>query len=160
VVTDPDRFGRIKIDASSRNGKPLFVGIGPESDVASYLDGVAHAVVTDFDLDPFQATYDPRPGGRPRARPQAQGFWAASASGATDETLRWDVESGNWSVVIMNADASRGVDVGVAVGAKLGFLLWVAIGVLIAGGLFLVGSVFLIYLAFRRPRAPATPSAV
>ena len=152
-ATDPDRFGRIKIEASSNDRRPLFVGIGPQGAVGSYLRGVAHDEVDDVNFDPFSADYSPSPGGPPRADPAAQGFWAARASGAADETLTWDVESGDWSVVVMNADASRGVDVDMAVGARLGFLLWLAVGLLIAGAVVLVGSVFLIYLGARERSA-------
>ncbi len=151
-LTDPDRFGRIKIEATSNDGRPLFVGIGPEDAVNGYLGGVAHDVVTDVNFDPFSADYSRRPGGPPRSDPAMQRFWAAQATGAQDESLTWDVESGNWSVVVMNADASRGVDVDLAVGARLGFLLWLAIGLLVGGAVVLVGSAFLIYLAVRERR--------
>lgn len=152
-LIEPDRFGRIKIEASSTAGRPLFVGVGPERAVTAYLSGVAYDEVEDVDFDPFRVDYVPRPGGAPRAEPASRGFWAARALGSPEETLTWDVESGDWSVVLMNADASRGVEAEVAVGARLGFLLWVAIGLLIAGALLAVASAFLLYLAFRSPRA-------
>jgi hypothetical protein len=159
-ATDSDRFGRIKIEASSNDGRPLFVGIGPQSAVSGYLRGVSHDEVENVNFGPwdwvdddFSVDYDASPGGPPRADPAAQGFWAARASGSQDETLTWDVESGDWSVVVMNADASRGVDADVALGARLGFLLWLAVGLLIAGAVILIGSVFLIYLAARERSA-------
>jgi hypothetical protein len=150
-ATDPSRFGQIKIEASG-GLKPLFVGIGPEDAVDAYLRGVAHDEVHDIDFDPFLVDYRFHAGGPPRSDPGSQGFWAARASGSPEETLRWDVGSGSWSVVVMNADGSRGVAADVAVGAKLGFLIWVAIGLLIAGAVVAVGAVFLIYLAARSPQ--------
>jgi len=155
-ATDPDHYGRIKIEATSLNGRPLFVGVGREGAVNGYLRGVAHDKVVDIDFDPFRVDYRGSLGGPPGSDPGSQDFWEARSDGSPDETLRWDVESGNWSVVVMNADASRGVDVDVAVGAKLGFLIWVAVGLLIAGAVIAVGSAFLIYLAVRTPRAPRT----
>ena len=159
-MTDADRFGNIKIEASSRDGRPLFVGVGPVGAVNAYLGSVSHDVVTDFAVDPFSVTYERQPGGAPSTPPTEQSFWAATSTGSPDETLNWDVEAGNWTIVVMNSDASRGVAVDVAVGAKIGFIFWVAIGILIVGAIITVGSVFLIYLAFRRPRAPATAPAV
>jgi len=68
------------------------------------------------------------------------------------------VREGDWTVVLMNADSSRGVAADVDLGAKLSFLLWVAIGLLVGGVLVSVGSAALIVLAARtRPRPPAPP---
>jgi hypothetical protein len=59
----------------------------------------------------------------------------------------------------MNADGSRGVAADVDLGAKLSFLLWVAIGLLIGGVLVTGGSAALIILAARTPRPPPAPPA-
>ena len=59
----------------------------------------------------------------------------------------------------MNADGSRGVAADVDLGAKLSFLLWVAIGLLIGGVLVSVGSAALIVLAARTPRPPSARPA-
>jgi hypothetical protein len=71
--------------------------------------------------------------------------------------VTWEVREGDWSVVLMNADGSRGVAAEVDLGAKLSFLLWVAIGVLIGGALLLGGGIALIVLAARRGPPPAGP---
>ena len=69
------------------------------------------------------------------------------------------MRKGDWAVVLINADGSRdGVAADVDVGAKLSFLLWVAIGLLVGGVLVLAGSVALIGLAARsRPPPAARP---
>jgi hypothetical protein len=152
-------FGKVRIRADSADGKPVFVGIGPEVDVDQYLANVAHANVEDFDIDPFRVHYRPVPGGAPEEPPVAQDFWVASAAGQGQQTLTWKVRDGDWSAVLMNADGSRQVAANVDLGAKLSWLLWVAIGVLVAGGLLLAGSTALTVLAALTPPPPVTPAA-
>jgi hypothetical protein len=156
-------FGKVRIRGESAGGKTLFMGIGPEAAVAKYLGPVAHANVEDIDLDPFRVTYLPVTGGAPQGPPTEQSFWAASATGIGTQTLTWKVREGDWSVVLMNADGSRGVTADIDLGAKLSFLLWVAIGLLLGGVLVVGGSAALIVLAARtrrpQPAPPAPPVA-
>ena len=164
-VLNDNWLGKIRIRGNSVGSKTLFMGIGPQAEVSRYLGDVAHANVQDIDFDPFRATYLPVSGGSPDAPPTEQSFWAASASGVGTQTLTWKVRDGDWSVVVMNADASRGVAADIDLGAKLSYLLWVAIGLLIGGVLVTGGSAALIVLAARRPsrgppaegRTPAPP---
>jgi hypothetical protein len=158
-VLNESWFGKVRIRGESSGDKTLFIGIGPQAEVARYLGTVAHANVQDIDFDPFRATYLSVSGGAPRAPPTEQSFWAASASGVGTQTLTWKVREGDWSVVLMNADGSRGVAADVDLGAKLSFLLWVAIGLLIGGMLVSGGSAALIVLAARTPRPPPAPPA-
>ncbi len=116
-----------------------------ERDVDRYLAGVAHAEINDIDVHPFRVTYRVQRGGAPSTRPGAQRFWAASAQGAGDQRLTWNLESGNWVVVVMNADGSRGVGAEASVGVKADWVLPVGIGFL--GGfavLLLLGTVLLV----------------
>jgi hypothetical protein len=52
-------FGKVRIRGESPGAKMLFIGIGPEAAVASYLGSVAHASVQDIDLDPFRVKFFP-----------------------------------------------------------------------------------------------------
>jgi hypothetical protein len=157
-VLNDSWFGKIRIRGESADEKTLFIGIGPQADVAKYLATVSHANVEDVDFDPFRVTYLPIAGGAPQGPPTEQRFWAASASGVGTQTLTWKVRDGDWSVVLMNADASRGVAADLDLGAKLSFLIWVAIGLLLGGVLVVAGSTALIVLAARTPqRQPAPP---
>ena len=151
-------LGKVRIRGEGTAAKPLFIGIGPEAAVAGYLGRVAHADVEDINFDPFRVEYRAIAGGALRRPPSAQNFWAASASGQGRQTVTWKVCEGDWSVVLMNADGSRGVAADVDLGAKLSFLLWVAIGLLVGGALILGGSVALIVLA-ARGRPPPPPAA-
>jgi hypothetical protein len=151
-------LGKVRVRAEGASAKPLFIGIGPEAAVAGYLGRVAHADVEDINFDPFRVKYRAIAGGAPRRPPTAQNFWAASASGQGRQTVAWKVRDGDWSVVLMNADGSRGVAADVDLGAKLSFLLWVAIGLLIGGALLLGGGIALIVLAARTGPPPAAPA--
>lgn len=162
-VLNESWFGKVRIRGESAAGKTLFIGIGPQAEVARYLGTVAHANVQDLDFDPFHVTYLPVTGDAPQGPPTEQSFWAASASGVGTQTLTWKVRDGDWSAVLMNADGSRGVAADVDLGAKVSFLLWVAIGVLLGGVLVTGGSTALIVLAARtrrpQPSPPVPPTA-
>jgi hypothetical protein len=86
----------------------------------------------------------------------------ASVHGSGPQTLDWEAEGGEWSVVVMNADGSAGVDAELSFGAHVPHLTWIGIGAGIAGGLLVVLAVGLIYLGARpdpRPPVAATPAA-
>jgi hypothetical protein len=156
-VLNDSWFGKVRIRGESSGAKTLFMGIGPEAAVAKYLGTVAHANVEDIEFDPFRVTYLPVAGGAPQGPPTDQPFWAASASGVGTQTLTWKVRDGDWSVVLMNADGSRGVAANLDLGAKLSFLLWVALGLLVGGVLVAGGSTALIVLAARTRQPPPSP---
>jgi hypothetical protein len=104
--------------------------------------------VTDVKLDPFAADYRFHRGTRPPANPADRRFWVASAHGAGPQTLSWKVRNGGWSIVVMNADGSRGVDAGVSAGASLPILT--PVGRALAGGGLLLA---LVAVGIREPRA-------
>jgi hypothetical protein len=162
-VLNESWFGKVRIRGESSGDETLFIGIGPQAEVARYLATVAHANVQDLDFDPFRVTYLPVKGVAPKAPPTEQSFWAASASGVGTQTLTWKVRDGDWSAVLMNANGSRGVAADVDLGAKLSFLLWIAIGLLLGGSLVVGGSTALIVLAARtrrpQPSPPVPPTA-
>jgi hypothetical protein len=135
----------VRLTVDSQREAPAFVGIGPADEVADYLDGVAHAEIRDVDTDPFRVTYDFVPGDAPVAPPRDQGFWVALAEGSGAQTLEWELESGEWTVVAMNADGSPGVSLDAAVGVKARWLLPAGIGLLVgAAVLAIVGTVLLV----------------
>ena len=154
-IVGPDSYGKLRLKVAAQGDKPVFVGIARRSNVTTYLSGTAHTTLTDVDYSPFHADYRDARGNRDAAPPSTQRIWAASTVGSGTQTLDWDVDEGNWSIVVMNADGSPGVDVDVRAGAKVPHLAgfgWVSIGtgtalVVIAGGLLFVG--------LRGPRRPA-----
>ena len=117
VVSSPD-LGKVRLDVAPQSDKPVFVEIARTDQVTSYLSGVAHTTLTDLDYEPFEASYNRRGGERKPALPADQQIWSASTQGAGAQTLTWDVEDGDWSVVVMNADGSRGVQADVSAGSQ------------------------------------------
>jgi hypothetical protein len=131
-------LANVRVRAEGAGGRAIFIGIGPRSQVAAYLDGVAYDEVTDVDYDPFEATYAPHRGVRVPALPAQQDFWAARASGPGRQTLNWELESGTWSLVVMNAGAAPVVAADIQLGVKIKILLPLGIGLLV-GGLIALG---------------------
>jgi hypothetical protein len=137
-------------------GDDVFLGVGRSDAVEEYLGRVERDRVSD--LDPPE--YEREGGGAPESPPAEQDFWVATASGSGEQALTWRPESANWTVVVMNVDASAGVAAELRAGAEVDFVLWVAIGLLIAGAVFVLGGAGLIYLGARHSTTPATASAV
>jgi hypothetical protein len=152
-LLDEDRFGKVRLTVGSTASKPVFVGVARTADVSRYLAGTGHDLVTDVDYEPFRADYQRQNGNRQPADPAAQRFWTASTHGPGRQTLTWDVDEGDWSIVVMNEDASKGVDVDVKAGAELGFLSAAGWGSLISGLIVLSVASLLAVLGIRtRPR--------
>jgi len=148
------RLGTVRVTADGGASHPVFVGVGRQADVDSYLRDVEQDAVTDLEVDPFSVTYSRRPGTATPAAPTTQTFWAAKASGSGRQTVTWPVQKGAWAVVVMNADAARGVEADVSVGAKVPFILWLGFGLVGAGALVAVGSGVAIYFGVRTRRTP------
>ena len=142
-------------------GQDVFIGIADAADVQAYLRDVPHAVFGD---DPWAKRYDVGdsarwtrdadtgasldevPGTRAPEPPTEQDFWVQSATGADQQTITVDLRSGNWVLVVMNADGSRPVWVDVQAGAHTDLFGLANPGVLIAGIVALVLGLPLILL--------------
>ena len=147
-----DLIGTVKVRVNS--ARPMFIGIGPENAVSTYLNGVAHARGNSMTTP--STDFRTLPGGAPTTPPGAQRFWAARATGAGQQTLSWKPQPGRWRMVLMNAEGTAGISSGVSVGARVPHLL--TIGIVASG----VGLVLLliagtgIYLAARPRGSSAT----
>jgi hypothetical protein len=150
-----DLTGTVRVDARPAAGKPVFVGIARARDVQDYLAMSAHETLTDIDVDPFVADYRASDGTRAPGVPSAQDFWVARAQGSGQQQLEWDVEDGDWSVVVMNADGSAAIDAQVAVGSDLPLVGTLATALLITGGLGVITGSALIAGGFIAPRRRA-----
>ncbi len=112
---------RLMIDPG-RSGTPIFAGIGPSADVAAYLEDVSHDVIRDFELSPDRVLYRRVTGESTPEPPGDQPFWVAQVTAEQADELTWEVESGDWTVVLMNVDPSRGVDLDAPAGHQGGLV--------------------------------------
>ncbi len=139
----------VRVRGVATGSDALFMGIAPADAVAGYLDGVTHDEITDWSCasdDITDVVYTRNEGATDPAAPGTKGFWVASVSGSGEQTLDWTIESGEWAVVIMNADGSPGVSADVRFGvlapSGLGALGWASLAVglvaLIGGGRLVV----------------------
>jgi hypothetical protein len=178
VIDDFLGVARLEVTPDDRD-TDVFVGIARSQDVADYLGRVGHhhvgALGPGWDggaMGPGMMT-DVR-GGAPTVPPGDLDIWAARTSGPGTRVLDWRPEDGNWTVVIMRADARAGIDVEARVGATAPGLPWLSGGLLATGAVLAVIGTLLVVLAVRRahrvpgvvvpsPRAPlhdgpATPA--
>lgn len=147
-----DQFVRFRVQGTSVvPGQEVFLGVAPAADTAGYLQGVPHTVLGD---DPrrwagpptgrqFQGPDSaqgvrPVPGTRVPVAPGQQDFWVTSASGPGTQPITVEVQPGRWTLVVMNADASRPVWVDLQAGIHTQVLGPVGTGMLITGLIALV----------------------
>jgi hypothetical protein len=155
-----DLIGKLRIQVRpTQPDTSLFIGIGRAADVAGYLDQVSHDRVENLDSGPFRTDYDRHPGGQPATDPAAQTFWVASDSGTGPRTLTWSMTGGDWTMVVMNTDASTGIEADVTAGVTLPILRPVAITMLVVGGVLLPVALVLIVapIAIRRRSRAVRP---
>ena len=77
----------------------------------------------------------------PRHAPPRPPAGAADLGGPAARTaLTWNVQPGDWSVVVMNADGSRGVAAAVSAGAKVPYIAEFGYGTLGVGLLFIIAT--------------------
>jgi hypothetical protein len=156
VTSGPDFpssvIGKVRIRVRPTTaGAPVFIGIARAEDVDDYLAGVSFVVVRDIaDSTP---AYSARSGGAPRTSPTSTDIWVAKAAGAGAQELVWDAENGNWSIVVMNPDATAGISVRADVGATVPGLGWFVLGLVLGGTVLLVvGAVLIVVPVVRAGR--------
>jgi len=142
----PGILGKVRVRVTPSNAGSVFVGIGRSSDVDRYLAGVDHTVISDFWSDKVEQAG----GDRPAAAPASQSFWVASTTGDGTQELVWKPSDGSWTVVVMNADGQPGIDVRTDLGARFPAAVWIALGLLIGGAVFMAGAVLLVRGALRK----------
>lgn len=160
VMTAPDLIDRhgptLHVTASA--AKPVFVGIGQDIDVASYLGGSQYTRIMHFDLP---ASFDSQQlTGKVAALPAPAGldWWTAKATGPDKQSVGWQIADGRYDVVVMNADGSPGVDAKVTFGVEIDGLFGTCL--MVFGGGLLALFVGLLLMFVRRRRQPLPPVPV
>jgi len=103
--------------------------------VEAYLAGIPHDDITDVDFHRSSVDYrrENADGTSTPAPPADQAFWVAQVSGEASQSLTWDLEPGNWAIVVMNADATTNVVADIELGGQVDYLVPIAIGLVIGG---------------------------
>ncbi len=149
-----------RLDVQASTGSAIFVGIGSQEDVDSYLQGVAHSVVRRLGDRWNDVRLEEEPGSSPALAPADAGIWAASMQGEGEQTLTWDLQPGKWAVVMMNADGSEPVSVTAIAAMRIPVLYPISIGLLAAGVLLAAIAALLLVAATRSVRpAELSPAA-
>ena len=141
----------VKVEASGLvSGKPVFIGIARESDLNAYLNGMSYDEVSDVNFRSDVLHYIHHSGTNTITPPTGQTFWVASASGAGTQTVQWNVASGSYSIVLMNADGSAPLNAEVSLGLKIPAVLHgIGLGLLIGGIVLLLGGGVMIFFGVK-----------
>jgi len=142
-------LGKVRVRVTPADpARPIFVGIAATGDVLRYLSGVAWSRVQR--IGDSHVEYTDISGGAAPGLPAATPIWQAQAQGTGTQAVTWRVQGGDWSVVVMNADSSRGIAFRADAGATVPWLLWVGIGTLVLAVLLATASIALITIPVRR----------
>jgi len=156
-VVLPERLlGHLRTQVDPGTSQAVFIGVARAGDAAAYLADVAHSTLLDPTAADGGPTYAEHAGGLPATAPSDAGIWVASASGTGRQSVTWPAQQGQWTLVLMNADGSRGVAADVAVGATVPAADGLLVVLFAFGGVLLLMSVVVLVTALRRPRVETT----
>ena len=116
-----DRFDLTVGVRSLRADVPVFFGYGPVDSVDAYLEGAPHTVVRSVGRTDWTDQDVQVPGTAEPAPPGEQTFWLERTTGSGLQEIEIPSQSGDYRLVAMNADGSRGVDVAVYGSVTLAF---------------------------------------
>lgn len=160
----PFDLATIWLSATSTDSD-VFIGIAPKADIDKYLGDVERTEISNIQYFPFRVEYRVISGSHAPMPPADQHFWAESAAGPGTQEIKWSVAPGDWGLVVMNADATPGVTVGLQPAARSDFITPIATVLIIIGAvLLLIGVPLLIagavILGRRIPSMDAGPAPV
>lgn len=147
----------VKIKAESNNGEAIFIGIADAEDAYAVFGDAAYDQVTKFRMEDFRdkypyVEYRYHSGHALNVTPADLDIWVTEISGVGEQTLTWSPESGNYWLIIMNADGSANVDIQTGVGAKVPILGNIGRGLFVGGLVLLAVGVAIVYFGAIKPR--------
>ncbi len=137
---------------------PVFVGVGNEVDVLSYVDGASRRVVSRVKLPWTPTATETGTGLEPLPAPGQQPWWIDSVDGAGAQELVWPIPHGRYSIAVLNADGSPAVDVKVTLGLEMKGAFYAALAVTVFGLALLLLGVWLWIRSRRRRGSVAEPA--
>lgn len=117
----------------------------------AYLSDVEYDEISNFRIHShgFDVDYRNHQGNSSPTAPTSETFWMKSTSGNGTQVLEWELETGTYSLVLMNEDGSSNVNVDVSVGVKAPWIFGVGIGVVVGGIVALIMGILMIIFALR-----------
>jgi len=144
-----------RLSVRTENGEGVFIGIGLQEDVDSFLRDVSHSVVRQLGDRWDDVRLVEQPGDASAATPANANIWAASIQGEGEQTLVWEPQRGRWAVVIMKADATEKISISTIASARIPILRPISLWLLAAGALLAAFASLLLITATRSSVAPA-----
>ena len=149
------RIATLKIEGVSDNSsEQIFIGIAEASYVEEYLAGVAYDEIVEFDTDQDEIAFEKHGGVSEPLPPVSGQFWEVAAHGDETQTVIWESEVRDYSLVIMNAGGSAGIDASMSFGVKVPVVGKLGAGLLIAGVVILLVGGVMLFFALRSPGSP------
>jgi hypothetical protein len=133
----------------------VFIGMADTRDASRYLRDVSIAEARDLRYPAGRLETIAISGTETPAPPGEQDFWLATSEGVGVQGIEWTLDRGNWTVVIMNADGSSGLDLEGTATIDLPFLGTMAIVLTLIGASLVVIGLVLVISALRQAPAPA-----
>lgn len=151
-------FLSFKLTTENKNpDKEIFIGVARGEDAYEYVESMEYHEITEmnmglerFDSGSTETEYILHQGDPPTEPPTEQNFWIVQGRSAGTNSITWNPESGNYYLVMMNADGSSGVLADIKIGVQMPFFAGIGNIMLSAGLVLGAFGAILIYLTIRR----------
>jgi hypothetical protein len=145
----------IKVEGSSNDpSKQIFIGVAQASDLQHFLDDVSYDELTRVThwLSFRGVRYFHHPGDSEPPTPLIHSFWQSSVHGPGVQDLEWEPEPGSHALVLMNDDASPGLDMTVQFQVQVPVVVFaLGVALLVGGTVALILGIVMVYFAVRKP---------